>query len=106
MRPSSLPAIRPARLPARCPSVFDVVLPLRRPPRMAVVKPAADARRPWTGATAGRRWSTSNHDGWAQCPDPIEDAPKQVPGHCHLGHLEDEVAAVGDDFRADLYQPS
>jgi hypothetical protein len=33
----------------------------------------------------------------------MEEAPKQLPWHRHLGHLEDEIAAVGDHLGADLH---
>jgi hypothetical protein len=35
--------------------------------------------------------------------DAIQDAPKQLLRHGDLGHLEDQVAAVGDDLRSDLH---
>src|SRR5262249_19509162 len=41
---------------------------------------------------------------WRPQPcDPVEEAAEQLAGHGNLGHLEDEVAAVGDHLRADLH---
>ena len=55
------------------------------------------------GAAAVLLRSTSGHGGWAQSGDPVEETPEQHLRHGDLGHLEDEVAAVGDDLGADLH---
>ena len=35
----------------------------------------------------------------------MEEAPKQLPWHRHLGHLEDHGAPVAHNLGADLHQP-
>ena len=68
---------------------------------------SSDRRRthvgPAVGAGAVLLGSTSGHGGWAQSDDSVEEAPEQLLRRGDLGHLEDEVAAVGDDLRSDLH---
>ncbi len=39
---------------------------------------------------------------WSQIIDQVQDFPEQFPRHRHLGHLEDDLAPVAHDLRADL----
>ena len=46
---------------------------------------------------------------WGRCSttqigDVGQDTAEQVAGHGHLGHLEDGVAGMGDELRADLHE--
>jgi len=46
---------------------------------------------------------------WGRCStthirDVGKDTAEQVSGHGHLGHLEDGVAGMGDELRADLHE--
>jgi hypothetical protein len=49
-----------------------------------------------------RAGSTSRYRPWAEGVDQVHDTAKQVTGDRHFGHLEDRVAGVSDDLRADL----
>jgi hypothetical protein len=81
----------------------------RGAPRLLL--PLAGGRRAYPGRTSalqlgeagGLLGSTSHNARWAEPGDPIGEAPEQLAGHRHLGHLEDEVAPVRDDLRADLH---
>src|SRR5215211_8985889 len=46
--------------------------------------------------------STSRCRPWPQVVDHLQDAAEQITRYRHLGHLEDRVAGVRDDLRADL----
>src|SRR5262249_13015422 len=111
----TFPGVLIAFLGTRCQAFSDSVGADSRSRRPAAPRPGGPCpggrwsdrqrahRGPGTGEAAVPSGSTSIHDGGVP-RDSLEDAPEQLPGHRDLGHLEHEVAPMGDDLGAQRRQ--